>query len=226
MAVDETTETTDEPADDELDDVEPDGDAEPDEVADESASAPAALDDREIERRLKALDREATRHAARVTDIMGEDALTLVPCPMCVGFAPGFMFPWSVEDEQRAAVLAAIGMGPVGELAHDPEARACDLCLGLGELLTGSRVDSQVTRPCPKCTAKGWTSDNDRAMWDTRVAMATPTATPDTAPTAVVVSTTPPPPTDMYSRPLGHPNYGKMPAYMTADERAADPYVT
>jgi len=222
----EPDERIDEPEPDELDDVEPEPEPEPDENGDASAVAPPALDDREIEKRLTALGKEATRHSNRVSEIMGEDAQVLTVCPLCPPVTPGFVFPGDVDPDVRDRVLETLGMGAPADYATDPEAETCDVCNGLGQLVTGSRVSGQETRPCAKCVAKGWTTESERQMWATRTA-----ATPPPAITPTTVNSTgnveqPLPGSDMYGRPAGHPNYGKMPAYMTAAERDADPYVT
>jgi len=222
----ETVEQGDEPEPGELDEGEREPEREPDENGDTAAVAPPALDDREIEKRLTALGKEATRHSNRVSEIMGEDAQVLTVCPLCPPVTPGFVFPGDVEPDVRDRVLELLGMGAPHDYATDPEAETCDVCHGLGQLVTGSRVQGQETRPCAKCTAKGWTNESERQMWQTRTAM--PPATPpvQNAAGATVTVEQPIPGSDMYGRPVGHPNYGKMPVYMTAAEREADEYVT
>lgn len=201
--------------------------AEPDAAADDEPEAaaepaPPPLSEKELEAALKKLDSEATRHANRVSEIMGADAQTLIPCVLCETNIPGFCFPGGVDDEKRAAVMAAIGMGEAAELVEDPETQMCEYCDGNGETITGSKVPNQATRPCPKCLANGWLSkDQVRAnavIAETQLVadqvLSDLPATPAPAYTL--------PQVDAWTRPIGHPNYGKNPVYMSAEERASD----
>jgi hypothetical protein len=216
--------TDDEPADD---DEQTDDEAADDDEHDEHAHVVEAppKSEKEIERALKALDKEAQRHRDAVSRIMGDDALQLLPCELCETAIPGFRFPTQPDELTRQAVLAAIGMGAAGEYATDDEAAMCERCSGFGVLVTGSRVEAQRTRVCPDCGGNGWklVVPNVGQVVAAPVLGAAPPA-PAPAPVAPVLEG-PPPPADMYGRPFGHVNYGRMPAYMTADERAADPYL-
>lgn len=196
-----------------------DDDDEPEAAAE---TAPPPLSEKELEVALKKLDSEATRHANRVSEIMGADAQTLIPCVLCETNIPGFCFPGGVDDEKRAAVMAAIGMGEAAELVEDPETQMCEYCGGNGETITGSKVPNQATRPCPKCMANGWLSkDQVRAaavIAETQLVagqvLSDLPATP-VAPTEL-------PAADQYGRPRGHEFYGRNVVYMTPEERARD----
>lgn len=183
---------------------------------------PAALSEKEIEQVFKKLEKEATQHANRVSQILGEEAQDLVVCAMCAPVTPGFYFPAYLDDDVRAGIAAALGEADAAEFKADPEARTCDLCDGRGETLTGSKVPNQLTKPCPKCGANGWTSEAQRMTWastqGSKAAVQEIEQHTDDgpAPTATM------PAFDAWQRPLGHELYGKNPVYLTADERARD----
>lgn len=42
------------------------------------------------------------------------------------------------------------------QLQADPDVHRCDVCQGVGVTATGSLVDGNVTRPCPKCRGAGF----------------------------------------------------------------------
>lgn len=201
-----------EPDDDELADVPPaggDGDVHDDD-ADDQAQASAQLTEREIEKRIGSLEKEATRHANRVAEIMGDDALQLQPCPRCAGPFVGFHFPGDharMSDEQRNAVLESIGENVRVELDVAEDKQACEKCHGHGRTLTGSKVPDQMALPCAHCKGYGWTYHG---------APQSNGATPAAAP---VVDDRPPladdRPTDAdpWGRLPGDVNYGVLPQY-------------
>lgn len=199
---------------------------EPEAPADEGSEAPQQPQppptEKELEQMFKRLGNEAQRHRARVEEIMGSEFEALVPCELCEEDMPGFRLQRVPEYEKVERVMGAIGLGDLAELQDDPEARTCDLCAGLGVLRTGSKVIEQLSRPCPKCGANGWTNAEQRNAWDSTMrAKATaatlqPPAGAGGAPSAGL------PATDAWGRHAGHEFYGKNPVYMTEAERARD----
>lgn len=142
-----------EPADDELeaeeeDDAEPEPEPEPE--------APSGFSEKAMERAVKKLEAEASRHANRVSEIMGEDANDLTPCPLCAPNIPGFRWPFPPAADVVAAVKDAIGEPASPTYAKDSYSRECDLCHGLGSVATGSKVAGQGVVGCLKCKGKGW----------------------------------------------------------------------
>ncbi len=224
--LDETTEPIGAPeSDDEAEEAEesPEETEGPQEGDGEATEAAGVVSDKEMEQALDRLAKEATRHANRVSEIMGEDAQVLVSCELCEPAIPGFHWPGAVDDEKRAAVLSAVGMAALEGLVHDPEAETCDLCNGRGELLTGSQVESQRTRPCGKCGANGWTSMEQRRTYDsTQAARVAAAGIVPAHPERALWADSTLPATDAWQRPAGHEFYGKNPVYMTAAERARD----
>jgi hypothetical protein len=72
------------------------------------------------------------------------------------------------------------GLEPEPEPKHDPLSIACDVCDGLGVMLTGSRNPQYVTMPCTTCLGHGY---RDRAAVEAqRQVDAQPPAAPYTPP--------------------------------------------
>jgi hypothetical protein len=113
-------------------------------------------DDRDFEKALKALEKEAARHADRIVQIMGEDAQTLEPCPLCAPSTPGFRWPVMPEGEQLARVKAAIGEPVAPDYEKDRYSNTCDACKGYGRTRTGSKVPGQGDVTCFACKGRGW----------------------------------------------------------------------
>lgn len=122
-----------------------------------------AMSEKEIEKATKALEREATAHANRVSRIMGEAAQSLIPCELCAPNIPGFRWPLELaplDDAQREAVLAAIGQGveAAPPLKQAVGVRMCDACDGYGQLEYPTRNPHVATQQCPRCAGQGYVS--------------------------------------------------------------------
>lgn len=226
------TDETTEPETDETTEPEPETDetTKPEtdeEAAEDETPEPAALSEKELEAMNRQLDAEAKRHRDALDRIMGEDALALVPCAVCGENTAGFHFPANAypDGHPTRVALETLGEGMDVTLANDDEAETCDRCTGFGETVTGSHVPGQETRPCTKCGAKGWTSAQDRQTWKgtEAVRLAASAVPPVTAVAPLPADDAPQ--FDQYGRPRGHEFYGRSEAYMSADERARDPYV-
>jgi hypothetical protein len=198
------------------------GDETPPEPEPEPEPEPAPLSEKEIEAMMKALDKEATSHTARVSKLLGEEALALIPCAMCMPNVQGFYFPGSLDDEKRAAIMAALGVVDGEDLETDAGTKMCDYCKGHGETITGSKVANQVTRVCPECMGNGWQTQEQaaqRAVVHETAAVASQVLGENVTAPPVAYDL---PNVDAWTRPKGHPNYGKNPVYMSADERGVD----
>lgn len=181
-----------EPAEDDDDELEPE------------SSTPRS--EAELKAAMRALEGEADRHTRAVSRIMGEDALELLPCPLCEPHIPGFRFPVTPDDEQVAAVFAVLGLGEDAEYAKGDDARPCETCAGLGQVLTGSKVPEHRLKLCRECTGAGW------------VHVPQPGSPPAVVPIGTAPSSPPPaaepaPDADPWGRRPGDPNYGVMPGY-------------
>ena len=214
--LDETTDEAETPAEDgepvELDPAELDGD-EPDASDADEPEPPKpqaqGLTEREIEKRVERLEKEASRHAGRISEIMEEDAQDLVPCPLCAGPFVGFIFPdaaKNLRDEHRDAVKAAIGEASAGYMPA-PHTAKCGTCNGKGDVLSGSTRPGSELVQCPRCKGRGY--------------MESPTGEPVTAadsngqvePVAAVAAVETPPDRDPWGRPSIHPKFGVMPQF-------------
>lgn len=146
--------------------VEPDSEDEEEEAGEAEEAAPADVPDapeglspRELAAQQDKLDKERTRHANRVSEILGEAANDLLPCPICDPELGGFLYEATLthpRDDVHARLLTVL-TEPVGpEYKQDPQKRQCDVCDGWGELLTGSKRAQQEKVACSTCRGSGF----------------------------------------------------------------------
>ena len=204
---------------------EPEQPGEGDEPEQPTSPAPAPPTEADTAKMLRQLERSATSWRNSVSRILEEDAQVLEPCPLCPDNLPGFVYPLeTIPHEVREAVIGWLRGGDTPDMKDDPDAEVCDVCDGHGHTLTGSKVPGNDTKLCGKCAGNGWTMPEQRAGW---AALHPPTPPPqaEVIPMPVAAATsTGMPATDQWGRPLGNPNYGRDPNYMTPEERAADPW--
>lgn len=196
---------TPEPGDEPQEAPEP-GD-EPDEPGKTSEQPTPPVSERELNAAVERLEKEANRHAARVSEIMGEDALTLVKCELCEPAIPGFRWPSEPADDVRDAVRRAIGDTPPEGYKDSPDAAQCGACDGLGRQLTGSKVPEHRTKPCASCNGAGWL-DMTRQR--------TPADAPSNQGGVAPIDEPPPdaiPDVDPFGRRRGDPLFGIFPGY-------------
>src|SRR5207244_8561174 len=104
-------------------------------------------------------EKRATTWRNSVSDVLGEMALDMEPCPRCLPFAPGFILPANLAplgDDQKLAVKLSIGELAPLELKQDPDSFRCEPCDGNGDVLTGSRKESEKRAKCLNCDGRGW----------------------------------------------------------------------
>jgi hypothetical protein len=165
----------------------------PDEAPDEPEAPgqeqPQALSQKEVEARMKRLDKSAGVWRERVATIMEADAEILLPCPLCEPIIPGFVMPTPATPERFPAVREFMGDAQPRELRHDPDTHTCEVCDGEGVLDTGSHVDNQRELVCGYCGGRGWLGQRRSTS---------PAAVPAPSPDANGVQTGPlaPPPVD------------------------------
>lgn len=112
----------------------------------------------EIEKVGKQLEALRKHVARKVGDIFGEDAVALIPCPLCGDDAPGHVWmqiPGEVKDEAMARVHAWLGIASPVELEAHPNAELCPTCKGKGQVRTPSQVPGYDVVDCPNCAATG-----------------------------------------------------------------------
>lgn len=193
--------------------VEPEPEPEP-----QPAPTEAALSEKEIGKRIDALEREKERHAKRIGEILQEESLDLIECEACEPAIPGFHYPAGMYSEGSAqrVLYEMLGGGTEAQMRHPSRYVRCETCNGFGQVLTGAVNDIHRTKVCPDCPSGQGYHDREEARAPV-YALATPkTDEPSTgAPPAT-------PAEDFLGRPFGHPNYGLMTAYMTPEQIALD----
>lgn len=149
------------------------------------AVPPEWLSQKELEKRLDRLAREAERHTARVREIMDEDVVLLVPCAMCETIIPGFVMAGSFNEERRQQVRVFLGDKKPRELRKDPHSTVCEVCGGEGQVDTDSKVPGYDVVPCSDCGGKGVVGERFTQAAPPPIATgATATATPPNGPSA------------------------------------------
>jgi hypothetical protein len=151
----EPAEPAQEPQADEEEAEEEEEAAEPSEEETEAPEA-AGMSEKEMEASRKKLDNENTRHANRISEIVGEEANLLVPCELCNGFADGYRFPVTPPPEIIERVRVAIGLPDLSNFQQAKHARMCDDCAGLGVVLSGSQVAENAAIRCIGCNGSGY----------------------------------------------------------------------
>jgi hypothetical protein len=196
---------------------EPEPEPEPTPEPEEPEAHQAPQSEKEIEKANKALDAEKARHTKRISEIMAEDSLGLVPCEACATNIPGFHWPAADFPEGTAerSLYELLAGGADVQSRQPPFLHTCPSCNGLGEWKTGGHKQSMEWLTCSDCGGKSYIDDRDKPSGP--VAVPTPAATPEApAPAAPEVET------DMLGRPKGHPNYGLLPIYMNPEQLALD----
>src|SRR5258708_23353922 len=136
--------------------LEPDG--EPDDEP-ETENEVADVQTPDFEKMFASLDKEATRHAKRVTELLGPELSEFTPCPLCHPSVPGLagpVGPDGFDPERRIAVLIAMGEDAARKLKQAPEARMCEVCDGGGWCTTGAKPGAQPEKMCDTCQGNGW----------------------------------------------------------------------
>jgi hypothetical protein len=198
----------------------------------EQEPAPPEATEADYEAAFKKLETEAERHDKEVHKRAGPLDGQLSPCPLC--FTPGYVLPvepGTFDPLRRQAVIAAMGDTPELDYAEATDAVPCEDCKALGQVLTGSKVPGQETKPCPRCAGSGWhtkvLTQADVLALPTPLPLAYP-ATATVANGAAVLAPAPPYPgygvpfvpvpngvPDGWGRPAGHPQWGLDPATVT-----------
>jgi hypothetical protein len=171
------------------------------------AAAPPPPTEKQIEARMRALEKQAAKHAAAVEKIMGDDFAMLVPSP--VDWTPGFIFNvpgMQPMPEQVAELHALLGDAQGIEYLPAEDATACEKCNALGEVLTGSRKPGQEKKLCVTCNGSGWVT---KPLPLAPVQQIDYSANSGSS-TAVIPNQ--PIAADRFGRPYGHPHYGLDPA--------------
>ena len=203
---------------DEEADAEPEPDAEPD-AEPEAPEAPAVasgVSEQEMEKILEKIDRSATTFRNRVSDLLGEQAQDLSPCPLCSDGIMGHLFPYewiTPTNDTQARLLEVLRTPAEPEYVQAPYTRTCQVCNGWGKLLSGSKLADKTRITCKACHGTGFMGDeapaSNGAVDQTAALYDTPA---DEKPLAGGDN-------DIWGSPRilddgqENPNYGKMPQY-------------
>lgn len=124
-----------------------------------------ALSEKALMKRDQQLDAEKTRHASRVGVIMGEAAVDLIPCPVCMDGIDGWIYTPEVaalSDEAVSRIRSVIGLPDYTTFKHVTWANTCEECGGMGKVLTGSNVPGSDITGCMRCNERGWINTRQR----------------------------------------------------------------
>jgi len=145
------------------------GDDEQDEQGDEKLrqdeQTASVLDVKARKKRDERLDGEKIRHLERIQTIMGPEAESLIPCPVCMDGIDGLIFEPEVQQlspEAISRIRQVIGLPDYSTFRQATDALACPDCDGLGEVVTGSHVPGYETKTCGRCGKKGWVGTGER----------------------------------------------------------------
>ena len=222
----ETTDEAPEPDDDQdadLEPFEPDDDDDPDDdpeplVADDEPSSTAAA--AEWDAKLRKLNVSAGTWRRRVSDVLGDDALALVPCELCMADIPGFHLAHEfmiADDVTQARLIDVLRTPSAPEYVASPGQRQCDACKGWGKVRTGSKVPGQDVGTCGTCRGFGFVPPPGV---NTATGEVTGSEHGQAAPPEDVG---PQPDSDPWGSPRVlpdgqlNPNYGRMPQYKDAN---------
>ena len=187
-----------EPDEDEDEELEPE--PEPSEPSEPSSETVLA-------ERHKALASETRRHETRLRTIYGNDFESLAVCPLCL--ADGWIVPappGAMPPEQWEAVQLAAGQAPDANYREADYAETCPTCDGWGQVLSGSKTDTQRLIPCRPCEGKGWKAKLGEQQPAPTFALPVP------PPPNGAVSIDWTRPKDNWGRPEGHPHFGMEPS--------------
>lgn len=141
--------------DDEVDEDEAEAPQEPVAAEPQSGATPE-----EWEQRAQKLERRAATYTRGVSEIMGDDALDLIPCPCCsMTIHPMFVSKHDAgryPEDVKAAVLTFLGFAQEQEYEQDQEVDTCTKCKGKGFTKTGSQVEGNKRRKCRHCKGFGY----------------------------------------------------------------------
>lgn len=135
-----------------------------DEPEPEPETPPQSIGEAEIEAIGKKLDGLRKHVTKRMGEILGDDAPLYREC-MCGELfnTPGWLPPIDPPPDAQAFMYHWLGQHAPSDYQKDQFSRECPDCNGMGEVLTGSKVQGQVTLPCITCSGMGW-ADAGRAQ--------------------------------------------------------------
>jgi hypothetical protein len=138
--------------------TEPDAD-EGDEARRRHENEARAQNEADLEKLNRQIENANKAHAAKLERIMGDDFQALIPCPVCMDFTAGLIFPPEVApipDQVKDRMKQLIGLDSWEDIPNAEWAQQCPDCRGHGEVKTGSFVHMKETTRCLNCGGDGW----------------------------------------------------------------------
>jgi hypothetical protein len=120
---------------------------------------PVPASDMAGEKRAKASEREVKRYFTALGKIWEEQAVDLIPCPLCPDLHKGLVNKYDagkVPEEITNAVQIFLGFAREQDYEPDPEVATCPTCKGRGFTKTGSQVTNNEKHTCKKCNGFGY----------------------------------------------------------------------
>lgn len=151
---DETEADLDEEEEDEVDNADQPPDAQPEPEHDAGAQSEA-----EIRAKIEKIGRSAQTFRRRIEEVLGDDAVALVPCELCEPEIPGFHWPVEyarARDEIHARLLQVLKTPAEIQYRTDPSTRECEVCGGEGKLERPTKVAAQKLTTCHVCRGFGF----------------------------------------------------------------------
>lgn len=130
---------------------------EEDDAQEPQSAAPKS--DKEMEAVFRKLDKLRKDVATRVSNILEDEAVNLMECPLCAAVAPGYLWSpdvASLHEDQVTAIRLLLNLPVATDYKQSEAFRVCDKCDGLGRVRTGSKVQNHEIAECPRCFAKGY----------------------------------------------------------------------
>lgn len=169
--------------------------------------APEPPSDLAAEEDFKKLERAAKSYRTAAEKALAAGRLPFEPCPCCQ--QPNLVLPFNPNDAddqmRKAAVEMYFGAGaPDYKASTDVE--TCTACDGWGDVLSGSRHPTHLTKACTKCGGMGY---QNKETVISQYVLAPPEPYPGSSLTYTPVPMGMP---DAWQRPAGHPHWGLDPA--------------
>jgi rubrerythrin len=144
--------------DEEAESGEPDAD-EGDEAQRQHENEARAQSEEALEKLHRQIENANKAHAAKLERIMGADFQALIPCPVCMDFTAGMIFPPEVApipETVKDRMKQLLGLDAWEDTPGAPWAQQCPDCKGHGQVKTGSFVNGKEVTTCQTCKGDGW----------------------------------------------------------------------
>jgi hypothetical protein len=188
------------------------------EALQEALTAAHGMSERELEKRMQAVERRAKSYVDFVAAFAAETEQPLVRCAVCLDQVPGYHWHPDViapNEVQVAACRVLAGLTIEPSFPQDPQSWACETCDGWGQVKTGSKREARRVVECADCNGQGFKTR--RPPQEVRL----PAATVNGEQPVPVLTEEEQSDDDAWGTPRSHPDWGKAPQYRTPGWQAA-----